>query len=228
MSRGLSYFFLFVIFMLGLSIGVYTGSEMRKEDIIENDNRVAKTVQDIVLKTVQSGDFLSKTLAYDGARVQVDSKVNSGEIGKSGDNNFVEASANEIKISPYATMIIKKRFKKCNHTTVNMIDIPKEIINLTESELAKKYDGWDIEKFSADEVILSREIEANCEDHYVLKDKEGYIAVYNELTDNRLNLVEVLNVDTSLLGEEDKKDLKEGIKVYGKEDLSSLIEDYNS
>lgn len=224
MSRGLSYFFFFVIFILGLSIGMYTGSEIHKEDIIENDNRVAKTVQDIVLKTVQSGDFFSKTLAYAGNN----DSSKSGEDEDSGDGDFVEASVNEIKISPYAKMIIKKKFTKCNHTTVNIVDIPKEIINLTESELAKKYEGWDIEKFSTDEIILSRKIEANCEDHYVLKEKDGYIAVYNDLTDNRLNLIEVLNVDTKLLGEEDRNKLKEGIKVYGKDNLSSLIEDYNS
>lgn len=224
MAKGLTYFFLFVVFILGLSIGLYTGNEIQKKETIENDSRVAKTVQDIVLRTVQNGDLYGKTLASNG----IDNIKNNNNVLNSGEEDTITVSEPEKKVSPYAKITIKKRFTKCNHSTVDTRDIPKEVINLTENELKNKYEGWSIEKFTPDEIVISRDIEANCNDHYVLKNKDGYIAVYNELTENKLNLVEVLNVDVELLADEDKISLEDGIRVYGKENLSSLVEDYNS
>ena len=42
-----------------------------------------------------------------------------------------------------------------------------------------------------------------------------------------MNLIEMLSVNVELLSDEDKKNLQEGIRVYGKDNLSNLIEDYS-
>ncbi len=209
MKNGLSYFFLIVTFILGVSVGIYSGYENENNLKISQKNSDVKNqpIQDVVIKKVQ----------------------NEKENVESGENDVVvETIKSEEKISPYAKLVIKKHFSKCNHITVNIVDVPKELVNLPKSELMKKYTGWKIEKFSTDEIILSREIEANCEDHFVLKEKDGSIAVYSELTEDKMNLVEVLSVNTDLLSEVDKENLKEGIRVYGKQELNSIIEDYNS
>lgn len=56
----------------------------------------------------------------------------------------------------------------------------------------------------------------------------GYIAVYNELTDEVSNLVKQTEIDVNLLREEDRMDLSKGIRIYGKEELTSLMEDFES
>ena len=56
----------------------------------------------------------------------------------------------------------------------------------------------------------------------------GYIAVYNELTDEVSNLVKQTEIDVNLLREEDRIDLSKGIRIYGKEELTSLMEDFES
>ena len=61
----------------------------------------------------------------------------------------------------------------------------------------------------------------------MLKEKDGDIGVYNELTEDKMNLIEMLSVNVELLSDEDKKNLQEGIRVYGKDNLSNLIEDYS-
>lgn len=216
MRRGLGYFFLIVTFIMGISIGLYTGTQMNNTKNIAKNSRVEDSMQDIVLQKVQSGSFWDEE-----DKEFADKSGNKEDI-------VITVSLNEEKISPYAKMIIKKTFSRCEHSNVNIIDVPKEIINYTKSELEEKYTGWKIEKFSSDEVILYREIDAKCDDHFVLKEKEGNIAVYNELTEDKMNLIELLDVDIELLSEEDKNKLEKGIKVYGKDELSSLIEDYNS
>lgn len=205
MSKILKSFSIVVIFIIGLSVGMYQGVNSNNIEEKEEKKKI-DSVQDVVIKNVQNENIKS-----------------GEEIDK-----LEEVNAEEEKISPYAKMIIEKKFSKCGHTTINILDIPKELINLTKKELEEKYSGWDIKEFSKDEITLFRLIEANCEDHFVLKESDGYIAVYNELTEEISNLVEKTQIDVDSLRAEDKYDLAEGIRIYGKEELTSLMEDFGS
>lgn len=208
MQRGLGYFLLIIVFIVGLSVGLYTGTNsIENRNLSQNNNGNVEPIQDVVIKKVQG---------------------KNEEENNSGEEKIVEVVRTEEKISPYAKLVIKKKFSKCNHTTVSIVDVPKELVNLPRKDLEEKYSGWEIEKFSSDEVILYREIAANCEDHFVLKEKDGNIAIYNETDEDKMNLVEILSVNLDLLSEEDKNNLQEGIKIYGKDELNSLIEDYTS
>ncbi len=208
MQRGLGYFLLIIVFIVGLSVGLYTGTNsIENRNLSQNNNGNVEPIQDVVIKKVQG---------------------KNEEENNSGEEKIVEVVRTEEKISPYAKLVIKKKFSKCNHTTVSIVDVPKELVNLPRKDLEEKYSGWEIEKFSSDEVILYREIAANCEDHFVLKEKDGNIAIYNETDEDEMNLIEILSVNLDLLSEEDKNNLQEGIKIYGKDELNSLIEDYTS
>lgn len=146
MSKIFKTFFTVVIFMLGLSMGMYYGVVSNDKEVVE-EKKPIDSVQDVVIKNVQSENEKGKELVE-------------------------ETLSKEERVSPYAKMAIEKEFTKCGHTTVNVLDVPKEIINLTEEEIAERYSGWDVKEFSSDEFTLFRLIEANCEDHYVLKEKE--------------------------------------------------------
>ena len=208
MQRGLGYFLLIIVFIVGLSVGLYTGTNnIENRKLSQNNNGNVEPIQDVVIKKVQG---------------------KNEEENNSGEEKIVEVVRTEEKISPYAKLVIKKKFSKCNHTTVSIVDVPKALVNLPRKDLEEKYSGWEIEKFSSDEVILYREIAANCEDHFVLKEKDGNIAIYNETDEDEMNLIEILSVNLDLLSEEDKNNLQEGIKIYGKDELNSLIEDYTS
>ena len=208
MQRGLGYFLLIIVFIVGLSVGLYTGTNsIENRNLSQNNNCNVEPIQDVVIKKVQG---------------------KNEEENNSGEEKIVEVVRTEEKISPYAKLVIKKKFSKCNHTTVSIVDVPKELVNLPRKDLEEKYSGWEIEKFSSGEVILYREIAANCEDHFVLKEKDGNIAIYNETDEDKMNLIEILSVNLDLLSEEDKNNLQEGIKIYGKDELNSLIEDYTS
>ncbi|MBQ9280463.1 MAG: BofC C-terminal domain-containing protein [Clostridia bacterium] len=224
MPKSLGYFFLIVTFIVGLSVGfysseVYHGKEQENIDSITNMN-ISKSVQDTVLERVQSDEFWTNNSTNDNANITL------GQIKSGDEGDIIEVFVGEEKISPGAKLIIKKIFSKCSHSTVSITEVPKELINLSERELAKKYTGWNIEKFSSDEIIISREIDANCEDHYVLKEKDGIVSIYNELTEDKMNFIEKVDVDLELLGEAEKERLKEGIRVYGSSELGSLLEDY--
>lgn len=205
MSKILKPFFIVVTFMVGLSLGMYYGVDSNEIKEVEEKKKI-DSVQDIVIKNVQSEN----------------KKIEDEE------EDLKEVISKEERISPYAKMMIEKKFTKCGHTKINVLDVPKELINLNKEELYEKYSGWEIKKFSKDEFILYREINANCDDHFVLKENDGYIAVYNELTDDISNLVEKTEIDVNSLREEDKNELLSGIRIYGREEVNSLIEDFES
>ena len=221
MPKGLTYFLFIITFIIGVSVGVYSKDFIFAKDNKENESNIviAKSVQDNVIEKVQNNDLWNNNLSknYDNEKI-------------SGDNeeNVIEVFIGEEKVSPDAKLVIKKIFKKCNHSTVNIIDVPDSLINLTEKEIAKKYNGWTIEKFSSNEIIISRDIDANCEDHYVVREENGIVNVYNELSKENMNFIENVQIDYELLGDEEKEKLKEGIRVYGKKELSSLLENYVS
>ena len=75
-------------------------------------------------------------------------------------------------------------YEECNHTIKEYAKMPEEYVNLNQEELAKKQENWQIEEFSKDEVTLLKDVTSVCNEHYVLREKDGIIAVYQIHEDN--------------------------------------------
>lgn len=208
MPKFARYFLTSALFVFGISLGSYLA--ILNEQPINNVNGVEDNngndkiipIQDVVIRNVQEEN-------------KVDKKV-------------IETVVDEVKLSPYAKMIIEKKFTRCGHTSIETIDIPSDLINMTEEEVQAKYENWEIKSFSTKSVSLYREIVANCNDHFVLKDKDGFLAIYEDVTENDMNLKEITDIDISTLPSGDIANLKNGILVYGKDELSGLLEDFGS
>ncbi len=141
-------------------------------------------------------------------------------------NDISVSSIEQEKISPNAVLILKKHYEECDHTIKEYAKIPEEYVNLNEEELAKKQEGWRIEQFSKDEVTLIKDINNICNEHYVLRQKDGIIAVYQIHEDNTETLKEETGIAVEYLTDIDKLRLEEGIRIYGEEELNSTLEDY--
>lgn len=188
MPKYIGYFLFGAIFTLGLSVGTYMALEQNNEGVqVEPENIVP--IQDVVIRNVQNEE-------------------------KENETKIIETVVTETKLSPYAMMTIEKKFLKCGHTTVEVIDLPNELINMTELEILEKFENWEVRSFSAKELSLYREINANCNDHFVIKEKDGFLAIYNEITKDTMNLKEVTDIDVSCLPSGEFKLLENGIHVY--------------
>lgn len=144
-------------------------------------------------------------------------------------NNEVEVvttSTSKIKTSPNTKFIFKTYYKKCEHITSKTVNISEEFINKDEEEIILSYKDWKIEKFNIDEVIFYKQEEGICDEHYIIKDNNGYIAIYFLDSNENEKLKEVTGIVTNYLPDIDKQNLKEGIKVIGEEQLNSCLEDY--
>lgn len=138
----------------------------------------------------------------------------------------INTDTNEEKTSPNATLILKRKYEECGHIIKEYKRINEGLVNLTEEELAKKEKDWEVEKFSNMEVILIKEVEGFCDEHYILRESEGIIAVYKIGKDNKEEIEELTGISIQYLTENDKMEIKQGIRVYGKEELNTILENY--
>lgn len=203
MNKSTTLFVMLFLFSTGISLGmglsIYNNFKEEEPIVISKKD----SIQDIVIKEVQK---------------EQDEKY-----------EIQEATSNsQEKISPYAKVTIEKYYKQCEHSTVEIYDVPKELVNLTREELQNRYENWEIKKFNSKDIHIYREIDANCSSHFVLKEKDGYLVVYKSISENMDELDLVTDIEFASLKEEDKLAIETGINVYGKEELSSIIEDFSS
>ena len=121
---------------------------------------------------------------------------------------------------------LKKLYKKCGHETSEHLEISEELVNKTKEQLQEKYNGWEIEKFSDTEIILSKYEEGVCGEHYMIRDNNGQVTIYEVLEDGKEQEYEVTDISTEYLTDTDKINMKNGIEVNGKQNLNQLIEDF--
>ena len=65
-----------------------------------------------------------------------------------------------------------------------------------------------------------------CGEHYIVKDRDGQVVVYNIQEDGTEKEYEVTDITTEYLTDTDKVNMKNGIRVNGKQSLNQLIEDF--
>lgn len=139
-----------------------------------------------------------------------------------------EVNSSDEKISLNSVLILKKYYKECGHTINEYVEMLPELINMTEDEVAGKFQDWELIGFSNGEVTLFKEIDGNCGEHFILKEEDGNIVIYKILPDGTEQLYEKTEISTEFLPETDLIQIRseEGIKVYGKEELNKVLEDF--
>lgn len=130
--------------------------------------------------------------------------------------DMVTASAQEIKVSPNSVLLVKKLYKECGHITKEYVEVPINLVNKGREDVQAAYSDWEIEHFSEKDITISKEFEGICNEHYVVKETNGNIAVYYLDSSEQENLLEVTEISTEYLPEEDLLSLREGIRVNGR------------
>ncbi len=136
------------------------------------------------------------------------------------------ANSTEKKVSPNATFIFITKYKKCGHTVKDYVSVNENDVNKMESDIRENYTAWNLISFSNDEIVLEREVDEICKEHYVIRNVSDEIIVYFLNEDNKEIFYKATGISTKYLPEEDKQNIENGIYVIGKEELNRLLEDY--
>lgn len=136
----------------------------------------------------------------------------------------------EVKISPNATLIVRTRYKKCGHEMQESFEIDSKYINMNKEEFEKEFlkdnENFTIKNFTHKQVVVVKEIDSNCNEHYLLQADNGVIVVYKYDENGEKNLYKKTNIGIEYLTETDKEELEKGIEVKGENELNSRLEDY--
>ena len=140
--------------------------------------------------------------------------------------DLLETVSDEEKISPNCSLILNRYYVECGHTIEEYKNIPETLVNKTREELQEEYENWEIEKFSSNEIILYRQFDSECGEHYIVRDKDGKVTIFNVLDDGVEEEIEQTEIYTEYLPEEDRNNIINGIRVNTKQELNQLIENF--
>lgn len=152
-------------------------------------------------------------------------QINQGEnnviekIADENTDNSVNTNNEEKKVSPNCVLILKVYYNKCEHLIENKKNIEEVEVNMTEQELRERFEGWEVQRFTPTEIVLYKEIDEFCDEHYLLKEKDGYIAVYKLDKEDKPTLIQITEISTQYLAEQDLEEIKNGIKIFTKGEL---------
>ena len=103
----------------------------------------------------------------------------------------------------------------------------------SETELSNKYvtddciDEWEDYATTIEQEIQETNQSLNDENrHYIIKEKDNLISIYYINENQEEILYRVTDISTEYLSEEDIESLRQGIDVYGMQNLNQLIEDF--
>lgn len=170
------------------------------------------------VKNINKADITEKNEIEEADYNEIDENL----IG----NYIVTTNSDEEKISPNAKIVFYKKYTDCNHTIKEKNEIESTLVNLNEDEIRRVYKDWDIISFSKDLVELYKEVPGQCEQHYIVKENDGKIAVYKITTEGENIKMKDTDIEIEYLPEIDKEELKTGVKIDGDEELNSYLENF--
>ena len=135
-------------------------------------------------------------------------------------------SVTEEKLSANAILILKKYYDKCEHTINEYVELPPELVNMTEQEVQAEYPEWEVIGFEKGKLTLYKEFEDVCGEHFKLKIEDGKVVIYIINSDGTESIYEKTNISSEYLTETDLLNMQDGLEIYGKEELNQIIEDF--
>lgn len=179
-----------------------------------------------IILIILSGIFLGILIYNNDIQIEEENNVGNIQVEENKTISSIETSVEEEKTIPSTLVIYKTYYTQCKHYIQRYEDIDASLVNLNEKEFKEKTRGWNMEKFSVEEIELSKEEETFCGEHYKLKLENKVIVIYQIDEAGNETEYEQTGITTEYLTNEDILKLTAGIEVYGKENLTNTIEDY--
>ncbi len=196
------------------------------------DKKVVFLVSAAVIITAGflSGYFLyDKEFNFNGVEniLQIGAEKNIKSSAKSKQQNKTVAKNPDIKTNENTKMIYEYYYTTDGITKIKEETVPTELVNKTKKNIENIFDEWSVLSFNSDEVVLRKNIAGSSEINYILKEYNGFVAVFYNI-DNSEELKEITKTPISVLPENEQNLLKKGISVQGNKNLIKILQDYES
>ena len=186
--------------IFGITLGFLTGLYLYKINQIDYSNKeiITETLEDTAI-----------------------AELNNQEV-----SNTIQTNEAEEKTSPNCKITLKVYYEICEHLIETRKNIEETEVNLTEKELEERFPDWEIQRFVPNEIVLYKEVDEFCNEHFLLKEEDGYITIYKLDKNNNAKFLQTTEISTDYLAEEDLEKIRNGIKVYTEKELNKTLEDF--
>ena len=226
MGKGFWIGTIIVVIILGITAGIIVhvyGDERTERATLKQANKLAR------MKEANLNDKANKNGRNNG-------KNGNGENNSYYDNNensndvensvILKTSSGEEKTTPNTLIIFESYYSKCGHSKIRSEKIANEYVNKTKEEMQKIYSDWEIRSFSSDRIELFKNENSLCGNHYIVKEENGYVTVYNINKDGQEVLSDKTDISTKYLPKDDNDLLKKGIKANSTSQLEQILADF--
>lgn len=159
-------------------------------------------------------------------------KAQEGNLYNINKNNETPVTHYNDTIDKKTQLVYKTFYTQCEHTIEENEKPSTQLIGLNkdglEEYLKKDQSDWEVESFSKEEVILRKQINKVCSDHYLVSVNKGYITVYKYYENSNKKLVDQTDIPINILPVVDQEKLLKGILLETMEEVNQLLEDYSS
>ena len=153
--------------------------------------------------------------------------IDNDENNDNDENSIIiKTSSGEEKTTPNTLIIFESYYSKCGHSKIRSEKIANEYVNKTKEEMKKIYGDWEIKSFSSDRIELYKNENSLCGNHYIVKEENGYVTVYNINKDGQEVLSDKTDISTKYLPKDDNDLLKNGIKANSTSQLEQILADF--
>ena len=215
MEKGFWVGTIIVVIIIGITAGIIVH--------IYQDTKVEKS-------TLADANELSR-MKEEKENIIIDEK-NKKKIGSEnstgidGENNVLSTSSSDEKTTPNTVLIFECYYSKCGHSQISSKKIDSENVNKTKEEIEKIYGDWKIKSFSSEKIELYKEENSICSNHFVVKEDDGYVAVYNINNDGQEIIRDKTDISTKYLPQDDQDLLQNGIKANSASELDQILADF--
>lgn len=159
-------------------------------------------------------------------KAQEDSSCN---INKN--NEIIAANYNDT-INNETQLIYKTLYAQCEDTIEEIQNATSELIGLNEDGfkeyLTENQLDWEIESFSKERIVLSKQVDTICPNYYLVSVNNGCIAIYRYDENNNRRLIEQTDIPINILPIIDQEKLQKGVLLETMDEVNRLLEDYSS
>jgi len=132
-------------------------------------------------------------------------------------------------ISPSTEIVLNRFYLRCRDRIVERRKPYREELGLKKEDIQAFFVNWTVEEFNEEQLVLNREINNYCSEHYILKELEGLVSIYvPEKEDEGLELVEQTSIKVQSLPLDLQHEINNGIVVESLEQVEYLIESWQS
>ncbi|WP_422444059.1 BofC C-terminal domain-containing protein [Thermoanaerobacterium sp. DL9XJH110] len=142
-------------------------------------------------------------------------------------NRGEEEEANftpETKLKTGAKFVFVIFYSKCGHEIKSEETAPEKYEGFTRAQLEQEMAGWEIRSFTSEEVILRKQVDDICNEHYYIGLKDGYVALFQGIPGVASKVIEKTDILADTLREEDRNLLEKGLIITGREEFLKIRE----